>query len=63
MFVGHFIPYIKAFFKFCYYVASLVAMDTEYRNILTFFILSLETQGISVITYADNFNLTFAVKR
>ena len=39
-------------------------MDTEYKNILTFFILSFKTQGISVvIPYADTFNLTFAVKR
>ena len=28
--------------------ATLVAMDTECRNILTFFILSFKTQGISV---------------
>ena len=28
---------VRHFFQFCYYVATLVAMDTEYRNILTFF--------------------------
>ena len=39
---------LRHFFQFCYYVAVLVAMDTEYRNILTFFILSFKTQGISV---------------
>ena len=38
VFVGHLIPQMKAFFHFCYCVATLVAMDTGYRNILTFFI-------------------------
>ena len=39
---------VRHFFQFYYYVATLVAMDTEYRNILTFFILSFKTQGISL---------------
>ena len=39
---------VRHFFQFCYYVATLVAMDIEYRNILTFFIFSFKTQGISV---------------
>ena len=54
---------LRHFFQFCYSVATLVAMNTKYRNILTFFILSFKTQVLVYILYADTFALTFAVKR
>ena len=63
VFVDHFIPLIMAFFPICSCVATLVAMITGYRNILTFFIFHLRHEALVYIPYADTFNSTFAVKR